>query len=204
MVRFLPVLLPALFLACDGTGVPTKSDETVPAGQVSRPKRTHAQKIEGVKGVGNFGRMNDGLYRGEQPTKDGYAYLEKLGVKTIINFRRHHSSKEEVEEAGMTYLSMPIKADVVGSEPPSDAQVKLFFETVLDPAKQPVYFHCAHGKDRTGTMAALYRIEADGWSATEAMEEMQAFDYHDIYKDLIAFVRDYTPRGFKAPEPAPE
>ena len=62
-----------------------------------------------------------------------------------------------------------------------------------------IYFHCAHGKDRTGTMAALYRIEVDGWTADQATQEMQAFGYRDIYKDLIAFVRAYTPRGYNPP-----
>ena len=59
-------------------------------------------------------------------------------------------------------VEIPIQADVFGSEPPTDEQVREFFTVVLDPARQPVFFHCAHGKDRTGTMAALYRIEVDG------------------------------------------
>ena len=50
-------------------------------------------------------------------------------------------------------------------------------------------------------MAALYRIEVDGWTPAEAIEEMQHFGYHDNYKDLVAFVRAYVPRGYakKAP-----
>jgi protein tyrosine/serine phosphatase len=198
-------LVPALLLACDGKPIPLRDGETVSGETISRPARTHAERIEGEEGVGNVGRMNDGLYRGEQPTREGYALLkEKYGIRTIISFRTMHSSKREVEALGMTYVAMPIHAGVTGSTPPDDEEIRRFFETVLDPGKQPVYLHCAHGKDRTGTMAALYRIEVDGWTPGEAIEEMQAFGYHDIYKDLIAFVRDYEPRGFgktKAPPP---
>ncbi len=67
----------------------------------------------------------------------------------------------------------------------------------LDPKNQPGFFHCARGKDRTGTFAALWRIEVDGWTPDEAIEEMQAFGYHNYFDNLIAFVRDYKPRGFK-------
>ena len=66
--------------------------------------------------------------------------------------------------------------------------------------KQPVYLHCKVGRDRTGTFAAIYRIEVDGWTNEEAMEELQAFGYHDYYKDLINFVKKYKPKGFKAPK----
>ena len=46
-------------------------------------------------------------------------------------------------------------------------------------------------------MAALYRIEIDGWTPDEAIEEMRAFGYHIIYRELITFVKGYKPRGLK-------
>ena len=70
---------------------------------------------------------------------------------------------------------------------------------MLDPAKRPVFVHCALGSDRTGTMMALYRIEADGWTNDEAIREMERFGFHDYYSDLRRFVRDYRPRGFRPP-----
>lgn len=158
-----------------------------------------AARIDGVEGISNFARIHPGLYRGNYPSAEGLKHLKALGVKTVINLRSHHSNRKAVEAAGMTPVEMPLQADLFGSEPPSEERLRGFFETVLDPARQPVFIHCAHGKDRTGTMAALYRIEVDGWTPGEAIEEMQAFGYHDIYKDLVAFVRAYTPRGFRPP-----
>ena len=125
-----------------------------------------------------------------------------MGIKTVIDFRSHHSTKAQVEAAGMTPVEIPLKADLT-SVPPDDEAVKKFFEVVLDPARQPVYIHCAFGKDRTGTMAAIYRLEVDRWTADEAIQEMEAFGYHNMYHALIDYVRAYKPRGFAAPGSAP-
>jgi hypothetical protein len=51
-------------------------------------------------------------------------------------------------------------------------------------------------------MAAVYRLEMDGWTPDEALQEMEAFGYHNIYRDLIQFVKSYKPRGYaKGPVP---
>ncbi|MBI3856274.1 MAG: tyrosine-protein phosphatase [Planctomycetes bacterium] len=157
--------------------------------------RAIAQRIPDVPGLENFARMNPNLYRGAQPTEEGFRQLKAMGVKTVIDFRSFHSTKKQVEAAGLTPVEIPLRADL-GSVPPNDEELKRFFEVVLDPARQPVYIHCAFGKDRTGTMAAVYRLEIDGWTADEALQEMEAFGYHNIYQDLIRFIRTYKPRGF--------
>lgn len=162
----------------------------------ARSGRTFAERIEPGPGLSNVAKVAPDVYRGAQPSAEGFKALKDMGVKTVIGFRSHHSTRKDVEALGMSSVELPLQADVIGSTPPSEDQVRTFFETVLDPARRPVYFHCAHGKDRTGTMAALYRIEVDGWTPEEAVEEMQAFGYHDNYKDLINYVRSYRSKGF--------
>jgi protein tyrosine/serine phosphatase len=149
-----------------------------------------------VEGIPNLAKIHDGLYRGGQPKEEGFLWLKENGFRTVINLRQYHGETGTVEKYGMEPVSLPVQASMFGSEPPTEEQIKEFFKIVLDPKRRPVYFHCAHGKDRTGTMAALYRMEVDGWDATKAIEEMQYFGYHDIYKDLINFVRTYKPRGY--------
>jgi protein tyrosine/serine phosphatase len=180
-----------LIAACQGPANPPPTDTTT--------GRAMAARIDDVEGILNFARIHPGLYRGAYPSAEGLRHLKSIGVRTVLNLRSHHSNREAVEAAGMASVEMKLQADLFGSEPPTEEQLKGFFELVLDPARQPVFLHCAHGKDRTGTMAALYRIEVDGWTPDEAIEEMQAFGYHDVYKDLIAFVRSYQPRGFRRP-----
>ncbi len=187
--RFSVLLACALAIsACQSTSPPTATTS-------GRPM---AVRIAGVPGLENFARVNDRLYRGAQPTAEGYRKLKELGVKTVINFRSHHSYKSEIEAAGMTCVEIPLQADVVGSEPPTDEQLKQFFDIVLDPARQPVFIHCMGGKDRTGTLSAVYRMEMDGWTHDEAIQEMQSFGFHDYYADLMEYVRMYKLRGYNS------
>ena len=167
-----------------------------PAPVVSTTGRPFAERIEGKAGLSNFARIDPFLYRGAQPTAEGYRTLKEMGVRTVINFRSHHSYKSEIEAAGLACVEMPLQADLIGSEPPTDEQLKVFFATVLDPGLQPVFIHCMKGCDRTGTLSALYRMEVGGWTPDEAVQEMQAFGFNDYYADLINYVRAYKTRGF--------
>ena len=96
---------------------------------------------------------------------------------------------------GMSVVEIPLHA-LLDSDPPTDDDLKAFFDVVLDPARRPVFVHCARGKDRTGTMCAVYRMEVHGWTAERAFEEMRSLGFHTIYGDLERFVRSYAPRGF--------
>lgn len=189
-MRWTPILLAgSILLGCGSSG----DDASKPTATTTQ--KAMAQRLPGIKGLENFARVNPTLYRGAEPTDEGFKQLKAMGIKTVIDFRSHHNTKDKVTAAGMTPVEIPLHADF-GSTPPNDAELKKFFDVVLDPAQQPVYIHCAFGKDRTGTMAAVYRLEMDGWTPDEAMQEMEAFGYHNMYKDLINFVKTYKPRGF--------
>jgi protein tyrosine/serine phosphatase len=122
--------------------------------------------------------------------------LREKGFKTLVTLRTGHDETALAAAEGLEVVEIPIHARLT-SEPPTEEQVRRFFEVVLDPAKRPVFFHCAYGRDRTGTMAALYRIEVDGWTPEQAIEEMDHFGFRDWYRDLDDFVRDYRPRGYR-------
>jgi tyrosine-protein phosphatase SIW14 len=158
--------------------------------------RLCAQRIEGVQGVDNLAKVTPNLYRGAQPDAEGFQALKNLGIKTVVNLRSYHGEKKEVESLGLRSVEIEVQADILGSTPPTEEDIRLFFQTVLDSKQQPVFVHCAHGKDRTGTMMALYRMEVDGWSADEAVAEMRYFGFHEIYEDLMTFVKQYKPKGY--------
>lgn len=167
------------------------------SGPTAVPARGLAPRLADGDGLSNVAMVSPALYRGAQPDAAGYGRLDSMGVKTVISFRNFLTSGDRAVAAGLDYVSIPIYASI-GSSAPTDQQVAQFFAIVLDPARQPVFMHCRHGEDRTGVMAALYRIECDGWTNDEAIAEMQAFGFRDIFRDLIDFVRDYKPRGFAA------
>ena len=147
--------------------------------------------------IERFAWVDSTLARGSRPDREGIAALSRRGFRTIIDFTGNDDVEREARAAGLGYVPLPMTAHL-WSSPPGEDQVRVFFEAALDPARQPVYIHCKRGVDRTGMMAALYRIEVQGWSNSAAIEEMQLLGYHDWYRDLIHYVRDYTRRGYGA------
>jgi len=154
---------------------------------------------EDVPGVENFAAITPRICRGAQPSAAGYRELKKRGFKTVVSLRYHHDEGRLVAAAGLKWIHIPLYVGVLGAEPPDEAEIRRFFDAILDPANQPVYFHCGLGRDRTGTMAALYRIEVDGWTNERALKEMDAFGSQKMYRSLRNFVRRYKPRR---PRPA--
>lgn len=144
--------------------------------------------------IENAARVNAGLYRGAEPDDHAWAFLREKGIKTVVDLRSWSTDRKDVEAAGMRSVEIPLRADLLGSRAPTDEEIDRFLAVVRDPEQQPVFVHCAHGVDRTGTMIAVYRIAVDGWSNDEAVREMLDFGYHTYYKSLIEFVRSYRPR----------
>lgn len=125
--------------------------------------------------IPHFLQVDSRLYRGGQPTDEGYRRLADLGVKTVVNLRTDEEvgleeTRHLVESLGMRWVSLPMRA--YGR--PTDAQIDAFLQAVGDPRQQPVYIHCRQGKDRTGTMVAVYRIVEDGWEPERAYREARA------------------------------
>jgi protein tyrosine/serine phosphatase len=144
-----------------------------------------AERIE-LPGLPNLHKVSDDLYRGAQPTAEGMKQLEKLGVKTVINLRSLHSDRDDIKYTGLAYEH--INMTTWNTE---DKDVVRFLQIVTDSNRTPVFVHCQHGADRTGTMCAIYRIAEQGWSKDEAIEEMTkgGFGFHSIWRNLPNYVR---------------
>ena len=147
--------------------------------------------------IEQFAWIDSTLARGGRPGREGVAGLSDRGFRTIVNFTESADERKDAEALGMEYVELPLTAHFWSGRP-SEEQLRQFFQIALDPARRPLFIHCKHGKNRTGMMAALYRIEAQGWQASAAIEEMRLFGYQGWYDDLISFVRDYVPRGYGA------
>ena len=73
---------------------------------------------------------------------------------------------------GFNYVNIPLNvrstvSDYVRAE-------RSFFQAV-DAHEGALVFHCKHGKDRTGLMAALYRVKRQGWTPEDAVAEWKSF-----------------------------
>jgi len=141
--------------------------------------------------IDNFGKIDDGYYRGAQPQEEDYADLASLGVKTVIDLTRDGRDDEPglVEQAGMKFFRIPLTT----TDRPSDDAVAQFLSIVTNPANQPVYVHCQGGRHRTGAMTALYRMTVDGWTSDKAYAEMKQFRFEGFpgHPTLKRFVYDY-------------
>ena len=144
----------------------------------------------------NAAYIEPDLVRCDWPGDRGLEELRRRGFRTIVNLTGDGGERDKAKELGFEYFEIPLTA-TLWSSPPKESQVEQFLELLTDPDLRPLAFHCKQGKDRTGMMAAIYRIEVDRWTNGEAIEEMQTFGYHDWFKDLIQYVRSYVPKRFR-------
>jgi protein tyrosine phosphatase (PTP) superfamily phosphohydrolase (DUF442 family) len=133
-----------------------------------------ASKPKAEQSIPAFLKLAPDLYRGGQPSEEGFNYLKSLGVKTIVNFRNEEWmikwEKSKAEQYGMDYINIPWQI-----YQKSDPKVmERFFQVLEDKSKRPLFFHCQHGVDRTGVMTALYYIKYEGYSPQEAYQKATA------------------------------
>jgi tyrosine-protein phosphatase SIW14 len=133
-----------------------------------------AELTPAVDGVANFHEVDPNVYRGAQPSLEGFRSLAALGVKTIVDLRgddRLPEEQKEVEDLGLRYISVPMS----GLTAPTDEQIANIL-AVFDAADTaPVFVHCREGKDRTGTVVACYRISHDHWANDKALAEAKGY-----------------------------
>jgi len=113
--------------------------------------------------------------------------LKEMGVKTVVNLRSSHSDSDELGDTGLGYEHIDMEA-----WHPRQEELIRFLKIATDPEKTPVFVHCQHGSDRTGTMCAVYRIAVCGWSKDEAIDEMTkgGFGFHGAWDNLVEYLRE--------------
>ena len=148
-------------------------------------KTRWAQAIE-LPGVPNLHKVSEDLYRGAQPSADGFRQLEELGIRTVVNLRFLVSDRDKIKGTGLDYEH--INTTTLSTE---TKDVVRFLKIVTDKDRIPVFVHCHRGAERTGVMCAAYRIVVQGWTKEEAIEEMTegGFASRPIKKNLLQYIR---------------
>ena len=186
--------------------VPLEVGQSLPLTGVARTRRISADASQRrsvatpeATGIPRFAEIEPGLARGGQPTAEGLQFLRDRGYRTVISFRSNSKERRTLEGMGIRYVQIPLHAGLFGASPPSREEVARFLSVVSDSSLRPVFIHCKRGKDRTGAMAAIYRIEACGWGNEDAIREMLSFGFDRRYRKLMNYVRDYEPRAAGPP-----
>ena len=131
----------------------------------------------------NFHQVCESLYRGGQPSAQGFTQLQKMGVRTIINLRDDCNVKraeESVRAAGLNFISIPLSPFMR----PSEKNINQFLEVLMQEPHQPHFVHCLHGMDRTGCMISIYRMHAHDWPLEQAYIEALEHGFHPEFDQL--------------------
>jgi tyrosine-protein phosphatase SIW14 len=146
-----------------------------------------------VKGIARFSQVNEHLYRGGQPGKAAITALQQLGMHAVIDLRgrgeRAEAEEKQVTALGMKYYSVPLSPFAA----PTAAQIATVLALVEDSGNWPVFVHCKHGKDRTGTIVACYRITHDQWPNERALIEAKDHGLSRFERGMRDFITTYRP-----------
>jgi len=149
------------------------------------PAPRPAEWAQSVEVQYNLFQMSPTLYRSALPDRGAVPLLEKLKVATVINFLPE-SDSSWLTTPGIDQVQLPYRTNHV-----DDADVLKALRTIqAAEAKGPVLMHCKHGSDRTGLMAAMYRVVVQGWSKEDALNEMTQGGFGDSthFKDGVRYV----------------
>lgn len=132
-------------------------------------------------GPENFGTVvENGIYRGAQPTIDDYAGLRTLGIRTILKLNSSRMAEEtaEASRAGIRLIHIPFDAGTIGTEPTCE-QVADALAVLTDESNWPVFVHCSRGRDRAGYVVGLYRLLVEGWTWEQIDAELARYGHVD-------------------------
>jgi tyrosine-protein phosphatase SIW14 len=150
-----------------------------------------------IAGVQNFDRIDEHVYRGAQPTNEGFRNLAKLGVKVVLDLRetddRAAAERRVVTAAGMKYVNVPM----TGLTPPTDAEITKILALLEDGAAGPVFVHCKHGADRTGAVIAAYQIDFHKWDNARALKDAKDHGMGYFQFPRQAYVKSFQPRSIQ-------
>lgn len=160
-------------------------------GRADEPTPSSPARPLEAKGVANLFRLTDHVYSGGEPQgADGFAALQRLGVRTVLSVDGTRTDAETARRFGMRYVHIPIGYDGI------DETHALRIVKTAESLPGPVFIHCHHGQHRGPTAAAIVCLADGKWNHEQAVAWMKqagtSADYAGLYR---------TVREFSAPTP---
>lgn len=133
----------------------------------------------------NLFQMSPTLYRSALPDGGALPLLKNLKIITVVNFLPD-DDRSWLADPDIEQVQLPYRTNHVDD---SDV-LKALRAIQAAEANGPVLMHCRHGSDRTGLMAAMYRVVVQGWSKEDALSEMTQGGFGDSthFKDGIRYM----------------
>jgi len=131
---------------------------------------------------GNFHAITPGeAYRSCQMDRDELEhYIRKYGIRSVINLQGRHDGKgwyteenDVCRETGARHYDLDLASDRV----PSKSEIKALLD-IFGTAPRPVLIHCQAGADRSGLVAAMWKMDVDGAQKSEARKQLSILFGH--------------------------
>ncbi|WP_425252813.1 dual specificity protein phosphatase family protein [Janthinobacterium sp. NFX145] len=155
--------------------------------QAPLPPQRNAEWATPLPQVSNLHQVTPVLYRSARLDSSDVAQLQALGVKTVISLRSFHSDTQVLDGSGIRAVRIPINTWAI-----RDKHVVETMRSIRAAEQQgPVLLHCLHGADRTGMMAAMYRMLYQDWPREKAIDELKngGYGYHAVWKNIESYLK---------------
>jgi len=131
---------------------------------------------------GNFHPITDGeAYRSAQLDRDNLEYyIKRYNIKSILNLRGgNHATDWYREELAVSAANHITHYDIAMSstKEPDENDLKQLME-IFKSAPRPILIHCKAGADRSGLVAAMWKVIVDQESKPEAEKQLSIFYGH--------------------------
>ncbi|MDP2755701.1 MAG: dual specificity protein phosphatase family protein [Nitrospirota bacterium] len=131
---------------------------------------------------GNFHTITDGeAYRSAQLDRDKLEYyIRRYNIRSILNLRGSNPDSDWYrEELTVSAANRMKHYDIAlsSTKEPAENDVKQLME-IFREAPRPILMHCQSGADRSGLVAAIWKVIVDQESKPEAEKQLSVFYGH--------------------------
>jgi len=132
--------------------------------------------------TGNFHTITAGqAYRSRQLDKEKFEYyIQKYNIKSIINLRGDEPGVKWYEDEidiSKKYNIMHYDLELPALKEPEDKDIEKIIQ-FLKFAPKPILIHCLGGADRSGLIAAVWKIVIESKQKSEASKQLSVLYGH--------------------------
>ncbi|MCJ1226708.1 hypothetical protein MMC12_003361 [Toensbergia leucococca] len=127
--------------------------------------------------LGNFGVVEQDIYRSNFPGFGNFEHLESLGLRTILTLVSGDYPTENADfmrEHGIQHFQIPIPANKNPFVVIPSSDIARALGIIQDRRNHPILIHCNKGKHRTGCIVACYR-KINEWPMDSIITEYRKY-----------------------------
>lgn len=186
---------------CDaGSCGPSDGRPTARSAPAAEESPAEAKASSPIKPLDNFHVVAEGrVYRSAQVRRETLEYAAReLHVRRVLNLRGtnrgsvwYDAEQAACAELGIELIDVPLSA----SSLPSPENLLKLYDVLADADAGPLLVHCKAGADRTGMVAALWRMIAEGDDADRALRELtiRFGHFRGVHPEMSQLVRMFRP-----------